>query len=73
VVSSFEDDLLPRDNSEDARKAELDAYWNALCPEIDCPESWSVFRLTIEIYVIEDWDHKSKSLKVLHLSTVLYV
>ena len=54
----------PRADSDDAKEIELATYWDALRPDIDFPESWSIFRLTSEIYIVEDWDRKNETLKV---------
>jgi hypothetical protein len=68
AVPSFGDDLAPREDSDDEREMELATYWDALRPEIDYPDSWSIFRLTSEIYIIEDWDRKNTTLQVPDLS-----
>jgi hypothetical protein len=64
TIPSFGEELGPRADSEDTKENELARYWDALCPDIDFPESWSIFRLTSEIYIVEDWDRKNETLKV---------
>jgi hypothetical protein len=68
AVPSFGEELGPREDSGDAKKVELARYWDALRPDIDSPESWSIFRLTSEIYIVEDWDRKNETLKVTVIS-----
>jgi hypothetical protein len=64
AVPSFGEELGPRADSDDAKEIALATYWDALRPDIDFPESWSIFRLTSEIYIVEDWDRKNETLKV---------
>ena len=68
AVPSFGAELVPREDPDDKRKMEVATYWDALRPEIDYPDGWSIFRLTSEIYIIEDWDRKNTTLQVPDLS-----
>jgi hypothetical protein len=79
-LPSFGEELGAPADLDDAEEIELARYWDALRPDIDSPESWSIFRLTSEIYIVEGWDRKNETLKVpivsdyeLHIYGFVYV